>query len=209
MSNAYIKKSATDEWSTPTHVFAALNEEFSFNLDAAACAENAKCPAYYTKEDDGLSQRWNGVVWCNPPYSALKKWIAKAATEAALGATVVMLIPSRTDTAAWHDYIEGKAEVRFIRGRLQFGESKCDAPFPSVVVVFRSPDASTPNVQSPNFYSRSMRNRYLTVREVRILEATRVRPQRSALAANLKSMAKWSKDRAKRNVSLEASNVSR
>jgi site-specific DNA-methyltransferase (adenine-specific) len=140
--SAYIKKSATDEWATPQDLFAKLNEEFGFTLDAAASAENALCPAYYTKEDDGLSQRWHGVVWCNPPYSSLKKWIAKAA-EAALGATVVMLIPARTDTAAWHDYIEGKAEVRFIRGRLRFGESKYNAPFPSVVVVFRGPDAPT------------------------------------------------------------------
>jgi len=128
--------SASDNWATPQDFFDKLNDEFGFTLDVCASAENAKCEKYFTKEDDGLSKVWEGIVWCNPPYGReIGKWIKKAYQTGARGHVVVMLIPARTDTAYWHDYvIEG--EVRFIRGRLKFGGHKNSAPFPSAVVVF-------------------------------------------------------------------------
>lgn len=134
--NQGMFSSATDEWPTPQGFFDALNAEFGFELDVCATPENAKCPKYFTREDDGLSQTWSGVCWMNPPYGRqIAVWVKKAYESAQNGATVVCLLPSRTDTAWFHDYCV-KGEVRFIRGRLKFGESKNSAPFPSVVVIF-------------------------------------------------------------------------
>lgn len=112
--------SATNEWHTPRDFFDRLNDEFGFTLDAAASVENALCDRFYTIDDDGLNQSWKGErVWCNPPYGReIGKWIAKAAVEPS--EVTVMLIPARTDTKAWHQYIFGKAEIRFVRGRLKF-----------------------------------------------------------------------------------------
>lgn len=133
--------SKTDLWETPRDFFDKLDAEFHFNLDVCALPENAKCAAYYTPEMDGLSQPWYGRCWCNPPYGRqVGRWVAKAAQSAAEGATVVMLLPARTDTAWFHDYIYGRAEVRFVRGRLKFGGSTNSAPFPSMVVIFRPGD---------------------------------------------------------------------
>jgi len=130
--------SKTDLWETPRDFFDKLDAEFHFNLDVCALPENAKCTAFYTPELDGLSQTWYGRCWCNPPYGRqVGRWVAKAAQSAAEGATVVMLLPARTDTAWFHDYIYGRAEVRFVRGRLKFGGSANSAPFPSMVVIFR------------------------------------------------------------------------
>ena len=130
--------SKTDLWATPQDFFDKLDAEFHFNLDVCALPENAKCAAFYTPEMDGLSQPWYGNCWCNPPYGRqVGRWVAKAAQSAAEGATVVMLLPARTDTAWFHDYIYGRAEVRFVRGRLKFGGSANSAPFPSMVVIFR------------------------------------------------------------------------
>lgn len=130
--------SKTDNWATPQDLFDLLDAEFHFTLDPCADLSNHKCPRYFTREEDGLAQSWAGeTVFCNPPYGReLSKWIKKAADESCR-ATVVMLIPARTDTSAFHDYILGKAEIRFIRGRLKFGGAKFNAPFPSMVVVFR------------------------------------------------------------------------
>ena len=100
--------------------------------------ENAKTTRYYTPEQDGLTQPWEGVVWCNPPYGRqIGKWVERAALAAKAGAVVVMLLPARTDTKWFHEYIYGKAEIRFVRGRLRFGGAANPAPFPSMVVVFR------------------------------------------------------------------------
>lgn len=140
MINEAMFTSKTNEWATPQSFFDELNKEFNFTLDPCATPQNAKCARYFTKEIDGLSQSWRGeIVFCNPPYGRdLSKWVAKAYTETLSGATlVVMLIPARTDTSYFHDYIYKKHEVRFIRGRLHFNESKCAAPFPSMVVVMR------------------------------------------------------------------------
>lgn len=130
--------SQSNEWATPQEFFDELNAEFNFTLDAAASPANAKCASFFTQDDDGLQQSWKGHrVFCNPPYGrTIGKWIEKAATEAT--ELTVMLIPARTDTAAWHDHIFGKAEVRFVRGRLKFNKSQKDAPFPCAVVIFKA-----------------------------------------------------------------------
>lgn len=125
-------------WSTPQDLFDKLNEEFHFTLDVCALPENAKCDRYYTPEMNGLSLSWEGICWCNPPYGRdIWKWVAAGQGASAGGATVVMLLPARTDTRWFHDYILGKAEIRFIRGRLKFGGSKNSAPFPSMICIFR------------------------------------------------------------------------
>ena len=132
--------SKTNEWSTPQEFFDELDKEFNFTLDPCATSENAKCTKYFTVEDDGLKQDWsNDIVFMNPPYGRdIKYWIKKAYGESLNGATVVCLIPSRTDTAYWHNYIFGKADdIRFIKGRLKFGGSKNPAPFPSAIIIYK------------------------------------------------------------------------
>lgn len=128
--------SKTDQWATPWDFFSKLDGEFGFTLDVCAESHNAKCKRFITPEADGLQVGWdNEVVWCNPPYGReIGKWVKKASE--AKGGVVVMLLPARTDTRWFHDYILEKAEVRFIKGRLKFGDSKNSAPFPSMVVVF-------------------------------------------------------------------------
>lgn len=133
--NRVLFSSKSENWETPPQLFQALDAEFHFELDVCALPENAKCSRYYTTDDDGLSQPWNGTCWCNPPYGrSVSAWVKKAAESET---TVVMLLPARTDTKWFHEYIYGKAEVRFIKGRLKFGGSKYNAPFPSMVVIFR------------------------------------------------------------------------
>ena len=141
--NKALFSSKNNCWCTPQDFFDVLNAEFHFVLDAAATKESAKCSKYYTPEDDGLSQSWNvgGTVFCNPPYGKeIGKWVKKAYDEYLRGSKVVMLIPARTDTRYFHDYIYGKAELRFIKGRLKFtdedGKSYDAAPFPSMVVCY-------------------------------------------------------------------------
>jgi phage N-6-adenine-methyltransferase len=129
--------SATDDWATPQDFFDDLNREFNFDLDVCASSTNAKCARYFTAQDDGLTQKWGGVCFMNPPYGrTIGKWMAKAVAEWQAGATVVCLVPARTDTIWWHTYAM-QGEIRFIKGRLKFGNSKNAAPFPSAVVVFR------------------------------------------------------------------------
>ena len=132
--------SKTDLWSTPQDFFDKLNEEFNFTLDPCATDSNHKCGKYFTIDDDGLKQNWEGnVVFCNPPYGRkIYKWVEKCYNESKKQrTTVVMLIPSRTDTKYFHEFIYHKAkDIRFIKGRLKFGSSKNSAPFPSMIVVF-------------------------------------------------------------------------
>ena len=129
--------SKTDLWSTPQIFFDALNKEFNFDLDVCATHENAKCAEYFTESDDGLAKKWQGVVWCNPPYGReIVKWVKKANESSISGSTVVCLLPARTDTRWWHEYVINH-EVRFIKGRLKFGGAKHNAPFPSAVIVMR------------------------------------------------------------------------
>jgi phage N-6-adenine-methyltransferase len=131
-------RSTRDILSTPQAFFDALDQEFHFTVDVCALPDNAKCAAFYSPEQDGLQQAWRGACWCNPPYGkAIAAWVQKAYESAKVGATVVCLVPSRTDTRWWHTYVEPYAEVRFVPRRLQFDESGNSAPFPSAVVIFR------------------------------------------------------------------------
>lgn len=137
MINQGMMSSNTDLWATPQDFFDRLNEEFRFDLDVCADDENHKCAAYFTRENDGLLQKWRGVCWMNPPYGrVIGAWCRKAFDSARGGATVVGLLPARTDTRWFHEYIYGKADIRFVRGRLKFGGSKNSAPFPSMVVIW-------------------------------------------------------------------------
>lgn len=149
MNNALLS-SVNMNWCTPQSFFDELNREFNFVLDAAATEDTAKCKCFYTPEMDGLKQDWTlgGAVFCNPPYGReIGKWVKKAYDEAQKGATVVLLIPARTDTKYFHDYIWGKAEIRYIVGRLKFtdenGTEKGRAPFPSMVVVYSGKEGTT------------------------------------------------------------------
>lgn len=139
MFSQTLYSSKSEEWATPQYLFDELDKEFHFTLDPCCTHENAKCEKHFTVVEDGLKQDWTGeTVFCNPPYGRkLPRWIEKCAKSAGDGTTVVMLIPARTDTKAFHEYIYGKAEIRFIKGRLAFGDSKTSAPFPSMVVIFR------------------------------------------------------------------------
>ena len=140
MNKEVMFSSATDNWATPQDFFDKLNAEFHFDLDVCADEINHKCDAYYTKEQDGLAMPWKGIVWCNPPYGReIGSWVRRALFASVGGATVVMLLPARTDTKWFHDYIykRDNVEVRFVKGRLKFGNSKNSAPFPSMVVVFK------------------------------------------------------------------------
>jgi len=132
--------SETAEWETPQNLFDALDTIYHFTLDPASNHENAKCQRHFTKEQDGLSQNWEGeTVFCNPPYGRdIAAWIKKGFQEAQKpGTKVVMLLPARTDTQWFHDYCL-KGKVEFLRGRLKFGGSKYNAPYPSMIVVFGS-----------------------------------------------------------------------
>lgn len=139
--------SEDNTWATPQNFFDKVNEEFGFNLDVCATSDNAKCSEYITPEINSLNQVWDGICWCNPPYGReISNWVKKAYDESQRGATVVCLIPARTDTSYWHDYIFPYAsEIRFIRGRLKFGNSNNSAPFPSALIVFK-PDFTTQKV---------------------------------------------------------------
>jgi phage N-6-adenine-methyltransferase len=129
--------SLTDQWATPQEVFDRLDAEFHFELDVCALPNNAKCRRFFTPKTNGLTQQWSGVCWMNPPYGReIGKWMKKAYESSLEGATVVCLVPARTDTAWWHDFA-AKGEIRFVRGRLYFGSATCAAPFPSAIVVFR------------------------------------------------------------------------
>lgn len=142
------------DWATPWEVFNPLKEEFGITLDVCATSENTKCRTFFAPQDNALKHSWYDrlsftnpihAAWMNPPYGRqLKHWIAKAKEESLNGLTVVCLIPARTDTAYWHDYIWDESshsprygvEVRLLRGRIKFVGAKDSAPFPSAVVIF-------------------------------------------------------------------------
>jgi site-specific DNA-methyltransferase (adenine-specific) len=154
VNTALMFSKASDLWTTPPDLYRALDLEFRFQFDAAALTETSTCGASYYGPDrldvrcrDALTVEWpTGLrFFLNPPHSLLGAFIAKAAAEAQHGALVVMLIPARTDTKAFHRYIwddvrhqpRDGVEVRFLRGRLKFGSATNSAPFPSAVIVFR------------------------------------------------------------------------
>lgn len=142
--------SSTDQWSTPIEFFNTLNKEFNFVLDVAADSSNKKAPHWYGPDHpdvsrrDGLSQDWaaeaaklGGPIWMNPPYGkTISSWTGKANESCMGGATVVCLLPARTDTRWFHNHCI-MHELRFIKGRLKFGNATNSAPFPSVVVVMK------------------------------------------------------------------------
>lgn len=134
--------SASVEWATPWDLFHVLDAEFGFTLDACAQSWNAKCERYFSPSDNGLVQDWGKeIVFCNPPYGrgVTGAWVAKGWEASQRGATVVLLIPARTDTSWWHEGVV-RGEVRFLRGRVQFERRDGvanSAPFPSAVVIFR------------------------------------------------------------------------
>lgn len=147
MQPALLSSDATT-WATPANVFADLDAVFGFTLDPCCEPHTAKCPTYYTRETDGLAHSWAGhVAYVNPPYGReISAWVRKCADEADAGATCVMLIPARVDTAYWHDVIFPRAaEIYFVRGRVRFelnGAPGAPAPFPCAVVVFRPHDGA-------------------------------------------------------------------
>lgn len=137
MINEGLMTSNTCEWETPQALFDALAERIPFEVDVCATEENTKCRKFFTKEIDGLSQHWSGFCWMNPPYGReIGKWVKKASESK--GAFTFCLLPARTDTAWFHDYIYNNADVKvyFLKGRLHFNNSKNSAPFPSMIVIF-------------------------------------------------------------------------
>jgi phage N-6-adenine-methyltransferase len=137
MLNRALFTSERNDWETPEDLFKQLDAEFGFDIDVCATAETTKCRHFFSPDQDGLKQRWRGVCWMNSPYgSALPTWIAKAYTASVEGATVVCLVPARTDTRWWHDFAM-RGEIRLIRGRLRFGQAQSGAPFPSAIIVFK------------------------------------------------------------------------
>lgn len=138
MNTAVHFSSRTDAWGTPMFLFRQLDDEFHFTLDVCAHKDNAKCERFFSRVENGLAQDWgNAVCWMNPPYGdEIGAWMEKAYIASQHGATVVCLVPSRTDTEWWHKYAM-HGEIRFIRGRLKFGGAESSAPFPSAVVIFR------------------------------------------------------------------------
>ncbi len=138
MNNELMFSSASEEWSTPQDLFDRLNRKWRFTLDPCATHTNHKCEKYYTKEENGLVQPWNGhTVFCNPPYGrGVGEWIEKA-TRSSRDAIVVMLLPARTDTKWFQQLIKPNAiSIMFLSGRLKFGGCANAAPFPSMIVIF-------------------------------------------------------------------------
>jgi len=142
--NKALLESGRDDWETPQNLFDSLNSEFGFTLDPCATANTAKCRKYFTPSEDGLRQDWTGeIVFCNPPYNRKQDaWVRKCYEHGANGGIAVMLLPARTDTARFHDLIFGKAEIRFLRGRLKFAKARNNAPFPSMIVIFSGKEVS-------------------------------------------------------------------
>jgi phage N-6-adenine-methyltransferase len=142
--------SKSNDWATPQHFFDYLEDKFGpFTLDPCSNESNYKVRNHYTEKDDGLNKDWSGnKVFMNPPYGrAIKDWIKKAYEEGQKNdTTVVALIPARTDTRYWHDYVMKSDAIYFIRGRLKFGNGENSAPFPSAVVVFRSTNHNFPKI---------------------------------------------------------------
>jgi phage N-6-adenine-methyltransferase len=126
-------------WETPQVLFDKLNAKYHFTLDVCATVENAKCPHFFSPNEDGLKQVWTGRCWMNPPYGKeISKWVEKAYQESGSGALVVALLPARTDTRWFHKFIYNQNGVttHFVKGRVRFAHSKHTAPFPSLLVVF-------------------------------------------------------------------------
>jgi len=139
--NPGLTTSNSSVWETPTLFFQQLDDEFNFNLDPCCTHATAKCERHFTEAEDGLARPWDGKVFMNPPYGReIIKWVEKAYLESLRGALVVCLLPARTDTRWFHEWVLEKSEIRFVRGRLKFGGERVGsgaAPFPSMVAIYR------------------------------------------------------------------------
>ena len=150
MVSKVLFSSNKSDWETPPELFDKLDKEFHFDLDICATNQNTKCVRFLSANALHPEVGWkvlsNRAIFMNPPYGRqVGQWVRKAYEESRKGATVVCLLPSRTDVEWWHDFvIAGKAEVRFLRGRVRFlldgVAMKAGAPFPSAVVIFRPPE---------------------------------------------------------------------
>jgi phage N-6-adenine-methyltransferase len=149
--------SATDEWATPKAFFAKLDRRYGFTLDPCATPDNAKCELYFTREQDGLVQDWGTHrVFCNPPYGRqIGKWARKCFEASQRGALVVLFVPARTDTKWFHAWVQGNAEITFVRGRLLFGNADACAPFPSMLAVYEPKRATVRAGCGEHFVGRS------------------------------------------------------
>ena len=136
--------SARVDWSTPWWLIQRCEKEWgTFALDVCATAANFKAPNYFTPDQNGLIQAWRGLCWMNPPYGRdIGQWVCKAKHESYLGANVIALLPARTDTSWWHQYVAHATEILFLRGRIRFEGASASAPFPSAVVWFGPTDAA-------------------------------------------------------------------
>lgn len=148
MLNNSLYSSENDCWETPQFLFNQLNNEFGFTLDVCALAGNKKCNNYFDKQKDALRQEWTGVAWMNPPYGrGIDKWVSKAYFSSLKGCVVVCLLPVRSDTRWWHDYVMKSAEIRLLNKRLSFEGSNNKAPFPSAIVIFNT-ECNKPSLTS-------------------------------------------------------------
>jgi phage N-6-adenine-methyltransferase len=148
MLNDSMYSSEKMDWATPKDLFNKLNEEFSFTLDVCATIVNAKCSNFYSPKNDGLSQSWRGVVWMNPPYGrGINQWVKKAFESSQQGCKCVCLVPVRSDTRWWHDYVMKASEIRLLTRRLSFEGANNKAPFPAAIVVF-DPDSTIPSLSA-------------------------------------------------------------
>ena len=136
--------SKSNEWATPQDLYNKLNNRYNFTLDPCSSLENHKCDKFYTIKENGLIQDWsNEVVFCNPPYGReIYDWVKKCYNEHLNGTKIVLLIPSRTDTKYFHEFLYKKPNIKleFIKGRLKFGDSNNSAPFPSLLAYFNIED---------------------------------------------------------------------
>ena len=149
MLNESLYSSKKLDWETPKFLFDKLNLEFNFSLDVCANTTNAKCKKFFTPETSGLTQEWSGVAWMNPPYGReISKWIKKCYEESQKGCICVALVPVRSDTRWWHDYVMKSAEIRLLSKRLSFQGSNNKAPFPVAIVVFDYAKGSCPKLTS-------------------------------------------------------------
>lgn len=162
--------SRTEEWQTPHYLFNALDSEFHFQVDVCATSENAKCQVFFDKNVDGLKREWSPFrCWMNPPYGKkIDQWMHKAYKESQRGALVVCLIPARTDTQWWHEWVMKSAEIRFVRGRISFGDGKQSAPFPSCISIFYPEfdnpyKMSVPIIKSVRFDKATQKMRVLNI----------------------------------------------
>ena len=135
----------SDLWATPQPFFDRLDQRFKFQLDACAQEWNSKCDKFYSETQNGLTQPWESWTWCNPPYSQIKWWYAKALHEACRGASSVLLTFARTDTKAFHEYVMLATEIIFIKGRIRFVDPATrkisnPAPAPSMLVIYDAKD---------------------------------------------------------------------